>query len=150
MDLHHPLIVHFPIALLLTGVLFDLVGTALDREKFLWSGYMLLLLGATTAIAAALTGNSAAVPASDIPGIMDDLDLHERLGSAVAWVAVLLSLFRTHLQARRRFHGKLRLIYLAVALGMAGLVCGSSYTGGLLVRDFGAGTVLSVPDASEP
>ena len=136
----HPLTVHFPIALLLTGALCDTAGILLRRDLFLKLGYLLLLLGALGAIAAAVTGDTAAETAREIPGIREDLDFHNDLASAAVWLAVALTLSRTHLTFKKRFTGAVRLAYLLFALTTAALTAASSYTGGRLVYEYGAGT----------
>ena len=139
MDLH-PLTVHFPVALLLTGALCDAAGILFRRDLFLKLGYLLLLLGALGAIAAALTGDTAAEVARKIPGIREDLDLHDDLATAAVWLSVTLALFRTHLTFKKRFTGAFRLAYLFTALAAAALTAASGYTGGRLVYEYGAGT----------
>ena len=136
----HPFIVHFPLALLIVSALSDAVGILIHREQALKAGYILLLLGSIGAIGGALTGETAAETAAAIPGIGQDLDEHEDLGTAVVWVAIALTLSRTHLVYRKRFSGATRVIYLLFAFGVAGLVAASGYTGGHLVYKYGAGT----------
>ena len=136
----HPFIVHFPLALLILSALSDTVGILGRREQALKMGYVLLLLGTLGAIGGALSGQSAAEAAAAIPGVGQDLDEHEDLGTAVVWVAIALTLTRTHLVHRKQFTGTTRVIYLLFALGVAGLVSASGYTGGHLVYKYGAGT----------
>ena len=136
----HPLIVHFPIALLTVGALCDAVGILGRRDLFLKTGYLLLLLGTAGAAAAALTGESAAETAAKIPDIKADLEQHETLSTAAAWLSIALTLARTHLSFKKRFAGTPRLIYLFLALVLAGLINTSGYTGGHIVYTYGAGT----------
>jgi uncharacterized membrane protein len=63
----HPMIVHFPLVLLILAVLFDLIG--LFSTKFEWikkSSLLLYFLGTIAAIVAFLTGNTAS-DSIDIP-----------------------------------------------------------------------------------
>jgi len=55
----HPMIVHFPIALLFVGVLIDLIGLAF-RERAFWRGAALIFYvgGGLGALAAVLSGNA--------------------------------------------------------------------------------------------
>ena len=140
MDLHS-LIVHFPIALIIAGTGFDVVGIVARADSALRTGYILLVVGAASAVAAALTGEDAAELTSRIPGITEDLTWHENLGTATAWVAVLLLLLRTRVLLKRRFVGATRGVYLLVAVGLAALAATSGYTGGRLVHRYGAGTL---------
>ena len=139
MDIH-PLIAHFPIALLIVGVVCDAIGILNDRDFFVRVGYLLFLLGALTAIPVALTGDSAAEVAQHIDGIAADLEDHDTLGTVTAFLAVALALVRTHFVLRKKFVGFVRYAYLVFGLVTAGLVCAAGYTGGHLVFFYGAGT----------
>ena len=79
------------------GALCDAVGILGRRDLFLKTGYLLLLLGTAGAAAAALTGESAAETAAKIPDIKADLEQHETLSTAAAWLSIALTLARTHL-----------------------------------------------------
>ncbi|MBT3601959.1 MAG: DUF2231 domain-containing protein [Candidatus Latescibacteria bacterium] len=136
----HPLIIHFPIALLIVGTLCDAIGILGKRDFFLRTGFLLFALGAFTCILAALTGDHVADTAQHISGIYDDLDWHDTLGTATALIAVLLTLTRAHLTFKKRFTGTVQYIYLFIGIAVAILVGASGYTGGRLVYDYGAGT----------
>ena len=110
---YHPFIVHFPVALLTVGFFCDAAGVLFRRDHLLRTGYLLLVLGAVSAIAAALTGNAAEDAAARIPGIAAALEQHESFSTAATWLAIGLALFRTHLTVRRKFAGNLRFVYLA-------------------------------------
>jgi uncharacterized membrane protein len=136
----HPLLIHFPIALLIVGAICDAIGILGKRDLFLRTGFLLLVLGAFMSILAALTGDHVADTAHHIAGIYDDLDWHDTLGTATAIIAVLLTLIRTHFTFKKQFTGTVQYIYLLFAIGVAILVGASGYTGGRLVYDYGAGT----------
>ncbi|MGA1196874.1 MAG: DUF2231 domain-containing protein [Candidatus Latescibacterota bacterium] len=139
MDIH-PLIIHFPIALLIVGALCDTIGILGKRDLFLQIGFLLFALGTLTTIPAALTGNYAAETAQHIPNIYADLDWHDTLGTATAILAVILTLTRIHLTIKKQFTHTTQYIYLLGALIVATLVGLSGYTGGHLVYNHGAGT----------
>ncbi len=139
MDIH-PLIAHFPIVLLLIGVVCDAIGILNDRDFFIRAGFLLFSLGALSALPVALTGDSAAEVAQYIDDIAADLDDHDTLGTVTAFLAVALVLIRTHFVLRKKFVGTVRYVYLVFSLVTAGLVCAAGYTGGHLVYHYGAGT----------
>ena len=136
----HPLIAHFPIALLLVGVACDAIGIAMRRAFFLNTGYLLFSLGALSAIPVALTGEQAGELAQHIDRIAADLDEHDRFGTGATLLAVGLALVRTHFTLKKRFIGMIRYVYLAFTLVTAGLIAAAGYTGGHLVYRYGAGT----------
>ena len=139
MDIH-PLIAHFPIVLLLIGVICDAIGILNDRDFFIRAGFLLFSLGAVSAIPVALTGDSAAEVAQHIDDIAADLDDHDTLGTVTTLLAVALALIRTHFVLKKKFVGIIRYAYLVFGLITAGLVCAAGYTGGHLVYFYGAGT----------
>ncbi|MHB9014432.1 MAG: DUF2231 domain-containing protein, partial [Ignavibacteriaceae bacterium] len=55
----HPKIVHFPIALLSTYVLLEIIGVVFKRDFFSKAAHLILLLGVLGALAAVFTGNQA-------------------------------------------------------------------------------------------
>ncbi len=69
----HPLFVHFPIALLLTGALFYLIAWIGGREPIEWTAFWVLMLGAIGAAAAVATGLYAG------PGVMISESVREHL-----------------------------------------------------------------------
>ena len=135
----HPFIVHFPVALLTVGFFCDAAGILFRRDHLLYAGYLLLVLGAVSTIAATLSGNAAADTAADIPGIAVALEQHESISSAATWLAIALALVRTHLTLKRKFAGTVRFVYLAGMAATAILVALSGYTGGRMTYEHGPG-----------
>ena len=135
----HPFIVHFPLALLTVGFFCDAAGILFRRDHLLHTGYLLLVLGAVSAIAASLTGNAAEETAARIPGIAAALERHESISTAATWLAVVLALLRTHLILKQKFSGTVRFVYLAGVAATAVLVALSGYTGGRMTYEYGPG-----------
>jgi len=78
----HPLIVHFPIALLLTAPLFVIIGTVLALPKgraFLVSALILMALGTVSVFVAVETGEAASRLAGSKPAVKAALAQHENL-----------------------------------------------------------------------
>ena len=136
----HPMLVHFPIALLSTSVFFDLLASRWRPDECRIASLYTLAAGVAGAALAVISGHLAeeAVEHSGIPERV--LELHEGLGFATFWVfAGLLGL---------RLAAGLGLIRerrsLSVAAGIAGVIVLliASYFGGSLVYDHGAGMSL--------
>lgn len=135
----HPMVVHFPIALLLTSSLFDGLALRWRAEQFRETSLSLLVVGVLTAGVAVVTGHFAeeAVEHSGIP--KQAIEIHEELGFAVFWVFLaLLGLRLAMYWGWMREHPKL---VLASSLGGAVLMLIASYFGGDLVYRFGAGVL---------
>ncbi|MEQ1625774.1 MAG: DUF2231 domain-containing protein [Nitrospira sp.] len=143
----HPILVHFPIALLFVSVFFDLLGTSLSRESFREGALWLLGLGLTGGIAAAIAGRMAE-DAAEKAGIAEALiETHETWAHITLVIMAVLLLSR--LLLRNRFSTRTFAAYLAVAtVGLLTLIA-TGHTGGDLVYKHGAG-VTTAPHASQP
>ncbi len=133
----HPMVIHFPIAFLMTSVAFDALAFWWKPEKFREASLPMLVLGVITAGVAVVTGHVAeeAVEHSGIP--KHALEIHETLGFATFWVfAGLLGLRVAMLLEWMR-----QKPVLALLLGVVGVIVllVASYFGGDLVYRFGAG-----------
>ncbi len=135
----HPFIVHFPVSLLTVGFFCDAAGILFRRDQLLRTGYLLLVLGAVSAIAAALTGNAAEENAAGIPGIAAALEQHESFSTAATWLAIALTLARTYFSQKGKFAGTVRFVYLVGVAVTAILVAISGYTGGRMTYEYGPG-----------
>lgn len=149
----HPVVVHFPIALLSTAVLFELLGFLLRRDDFRRFGFWLLVLGLVGGVAAAGFGwwGEGAVKAAGVPG--DAIDRHESFAVATLIAFGLLLIFRRW--ARDRWSARDKAIYLAMAIAGLLLLATTGYFGGDLVYRYGAGvqkaaTALPVSLAAPP
>ena len=141
----HPVIVHFPIALLLTAVMLDLVAMigawpTLHRAA-LWN----LALGAVAAGLAVWTGLEAEEAAKGPDAIYTIIGLHEKLGiSTLVLSAVLLGWRLIKLDRLTR---RARLLTLPLMLAMVGTVTFGAYLGGRLFYEFGVGSRLGLSQA---
>jgi uncharacterized membrane protein len=88
----HPLIVHFPIALLLVAPLFVLLGL-LPRigGAFRWAALVLLVLGTTGAYVAVEAGEAAKELVVQTPRISEVLSRHEELGESVEAIFTIVT-----------------------------------------------------------
>lgn len=80
-DAVHPLIIHFPIALLLVAPLFVFLGMILPKNgrSFLYAALILMAIGTLSACVAVSTGRAAAELADRTPEIAKVLETHEEL-----------------------------------------------------------------------
>ena len=139
----HPFIVHFPIVCLILAALFEWLSRSQRFDQLRHTGFALLVIGALTTIPAAYTGEAASETAASLPGISEALERHEDLSTFTLWSAILLAVARIHLTLKRRYEGLARTIHTVLLTGCAVLVVLSSYTGGRLVYEFGAGTSIA-------
>ncbi len=133
----HPILVHFPIALLFVSLFFDLMGATLSRDSFREGALWLLGLGLMGGIAAAIAGDMGE-DAAEAAGIAESLiETHETWAQITLGIMALLLLSR--LLLRNRFSARTLTAYLVVAaMGLIALVA-TGHTGGDLVYKHGAG-----------
>jgi uncharacterized membrane protein len=136
------MVVHFPVALLLTGLTLELVAAMRGSAAMARTAVLLLALGFVAALAAVATGLAnpevravhralAATPAND-PGVRDlflarlaRIRVHQRLGFGVlaaAAIALLVRLWRTNGRwwAAASAVSGVALAVMVVATGLAG------------------------------
>jgi uncharacterized membrane protein len=134
----HPLVVHFPIALWMTAVAFDLIGWLLPhRNRMGWLPPALYLGGAVSALTAYLTGREAASTVL-LPGMAHRIVAqHWQWALATTWYFIAFALVRVVFAVRPRMalSGGVRSTLLAGALIGAVLLYGTAERGGRLVYE---------------
>lgn len=141
----HPLVIHFPIALLLAYVLLETIGIIFKKEFFSKAAHLFLLLGVLGMVAAVLTGNSAESIArqwikngAKIPP--NAIGEHEDFANTTLWFFAGLLVFRTYLVLKNKFTGYLKYIVLVLSFIGIYFIYQTGYYGGRLVYRYGAGT----------
>ena len=128
----HPILVHFPIVLLLFGLLFDLLSVVFSKEACLSkAGYWLLLAGTILAIPTVLTGILFTAVLSGDAG--DLKEKHETFALITLCLAVVTSGFRIYLVSARKENTGLRWPALILYILTAACVSVTGYLGGILV-----------------
>jgi uncharacterized membrane protein len=140
----HPMMVHFPIALLIVGFLAELVGLVLKREFFNRMGLILLILGTAGVAAAYLSGHSAAEGLNEAGPLKMAIENHEDAALLTLWIMIVTLVARSTLVVFKKYTGVLRWIPLVLFLvGVASMVR-TGYYGGELVFKHAAGVQLSI------
>ena len=141
----HPLVIHFPIALLLAYVLLETIGVVFNKDFFPKAAHLFLLLGVLGLVAAVLTGNSAesiarqwAKAGANIP--RDAIENHEDFANTTLWFFTGLLVLRTYLVLKKKFTGYFKYIVLVLAFAGVFFIYQTGYYGGNLVYRYGAGT----------
>ena len=137
MESAHPLVVHFPIALLVTAVGLDLLALAMKRPALhrvaLWN----LVLGTLGAGLAVWTGLRAAEVAKHTFAIHQVMELHQKLGIATLIMGSVAAVWR--LGTRDRLGLPSRALVMLLMAAMAGTLAYGAHLGGRLVYEFGVG-----------
>ena len=137
----HPMIVHFPIALIFVAFAIDLLGKILKREKLLYAGTVVTLFAAAGALAAVISGLVAEDTGWHPASVGEMLETHELMGFITLGLVAVMTIVRLAL------HDKLKgtIGWLPVIIGGLAIVFVSygGYLGGEMVYTHGAGVKAS-------
>jgi uncharacterized membrane protein len=151
----HPLIVHFPIALLLVTPLVVIVGALLKPESghtVLYVALALMLLGTFGTFMAAATGEAAGKLAERTPQVDAVLERHEELADATRAVFSGLTIIFAAIVLAPKIFKKLSVRLVTTVLPLvfllfygAGvlLLTKTAHNGGRLVHEFGVRAIVA-------
>ena len=140
----HPLVIHFPIALMIVAAFADLVDSLVGRPQWLGSAATTLFaLGAAGAIVACLSGQQA-LETVLMPGMAHPIvESHRTWALATTFYFSLLTLIRVVAAYRAPLARRYRFVLLIASLvGVAGLQQ-TAERGGRLVFEQGVGVIGS-------
>ena len=137
MESVHPLIIHFPIALLLTALLLDTAAIVLKRPQLHHVALWNLCLGTLAAGAAVWSGLEAEDVAKHSFEIWKVMQLHKRLGITTLILGIMVTSWR--LKTRDQLTARVRVLTMAGMLCMAATVSYGAHLGGRMVYEFGVG-----------
>jgi len=131
----HPLLVHFPIALLTAFLIVELLAVIFKKESLENVASWMLYLGTLGAMATVAAGWIAAESIAHGSAVHDVMETHETLGFTVLALAVVLSLWRLLAGAPVSVMG--RALHLLLAFSMGGVLTAGADLGGLMVYKYG-------------
>lgn len=132
----HPMIVHFPVALIIVGFLAEVVSLFFKSEKCLSkTGFYLMIMGTLAAIAAWLTGQLF-TDHPDESGIIGIFEKHETAALITMIVMIICSLFRIWLVVQKKEETRLKWIAFGFYLLGFAAVSLTGFIGGTMVYDF--------------
>lgn len=144
LDNIHPLLVHFPIALLIGFFILDLMGTVSRNMVWRSSASAMLYFGTIGAAATVYTGLQAAETVAHGGNVHDIMERHEQIGIMVLSLSALLSVWR--LLAGSSLKGAANGLFLFLSAGLSVLVVLGADLGGLMVYRYG----VAVDGAVDP
>lgn len=135
----HPMIVHFPIALLFVGFLADATGLILKKDFFSRAGFYLLILGTLGVVAAYLSGNYAGEGVTEAGTLKQALETHENAATLTLWLMVGAALVRIAMVVLKKYVGIYRWVaFFIFFLGVLS-IAKTGFYGGELVYKHAAG-----------
>ena len=139
----HPMMVHFPLVLLLASAALEAVGFVRQERRYTWAAQVLLLVGIASLLVAFVAGNFAELWAARQGIPQDPMESHELYATLTSWGFVFLAAWRFALgwNARRA----LLVAYLALVTVACGLLIVTGHQGAMLVYERGAAVAASGP-----
>jgi uncharacterized membrane protein len=155
----HPLLVHFPIALLFTLPVFLFLALLTGRRHRIWAfaALIMLFMGTAGIFAAAASGEAAGKLAERSPEINSVLERHEHLAEAargvfsgltLAFAALVLIPIALKRELPRWGHWSAHGLFLVVFLGSLGFLVQIAHQGGRLVHQYGVHALIASGDVS--
>lgn len=149
----HPLIIHFPIALLLVAPLFVVLAVLLPKRgaTFGISALVLLALGTVAAVVAVETGEAAAELATRTEAINAAIEGHAEkaemvrnlfAGLTVLYALVLVAPRFVRALSTRMAMTVMHVVFLGLLLGGDLLLANTAHEGGMLVHKHGVHAML--------
>ncbi len=141
----HPQVVHFPIAIFITYMLFEFLSVTTGKEYFSKSAQILLFLGILGALVAVFTGNQAEELLKEVSKNVVPRDLieeHEEYATITMWYFVFILIIRTYYTVKKKLTKKIQIIILILSILGFYLIYETGEHGGELVYKYGAGTEL--------
>ena len=156
----HPLVIHFPIALLLVAPLFVALGAIFTpgRWGFPLAALLLMALGTIAAYVAVSTGEATAQYVERSEAIDPVLHAHQRFAEqtrtafsvlTLVYAGVLFIPLLLKKELGRRPALALNGIFLAAYMGASLLVVNTGHLGGRLVHEFGVVSMYSEESARQ-
>lgn len=140
----HPMIVHFPIALLIVGFFSDLVGLVSRKEFFNKTGFYLLILGTLGAVAAYLSGEFAGDGVTEAGALGQALEVHESAAVLSVWLMAGTALVRIGAVVLKKYEGAVKAVAFGLFLVGVLSIARTGYYGGELVFKHAAGVQLNL------
>lgn len=133
----HPLVVHFPIAFLSAFFILDLVASSTNNENWRKTASTLLYFGVISVFAAVAAGFQAAETLPHDAATHEIMEKHEHYGLTVAFLTIILTIWR--LFAKTNIRGFGNFIHLLLAALIVLIMSLGADLGGLMVYGHGAG-----------
>ena len=133
----HPLLVHFPIALLSSFLVLEILAALSKSERMHVASSWMLYVGTLGAVATVIAGFMAASTVPHGGAAHEIIASHKSLGLSVLVLAVVLTCWR--LMYKKRLSGMASVLNLMLAVIMVGLLIKGADLGGQMVYKYGVG-----------
>jgi uncharacterized membrane protein len=144
----HAMLIHFPIALLIVGFLFEVLSLIWKKDYLKQGAFYLLILGALGTLVSYLSGNAAGEGIEEGP-LKNPLELHEQAASISLWLSLATAALYSIIIIAKFRKSWLKVISVVLFATVIGSIARTGYLGGQLVYKHGAGIQLGLPEFSQ-
>ena len=138
-DVIHPIVVHFVIAMTLIAVFFDILGILTKKSNLFEVSFLNLIVATIAIFIAIIFGQIEAGLANPYGSSRDVLNYHSTIGWSLAAILSVITGWRY--VSRQKNPNSLSFVFLFVDITLAFLVCIQVYLGDKLVWIYGLHTV---------
>ena len=138
-DVIHPIIVHFVIAMTLIAVVFDIIGIITKKSNLFEVSFLNLIVATISIFIAIIFGQIEAGLATPYGESKDILNYHSTIGWSLAAILSIITGWRY--VSRQNNPNNISIVFLIVDIILAFLVCFQVYLGDKLVWIYGLHTV---------
>ena len=137
----HTKAVHFPIALLITYSLLEIIGLIFNKKLFTQTAFVVLITGIIAIFIAVLTGNQAFEAYQHWDEASSNIfNSHQFYANITTWYFVFMVVLRTFLVVKKKFNGVIKYLFILFAVIGIFFICKTAEYGGELINKFGVGT----------
>jgi len=147
-DALHPLVVHFPVALLLGAPVFMVIALSSPRlqRSFASAALIMMVMGTIAAYVAVETGEAAAELAVRSGGVGPVLERHEDLAETtttlfsilcIVFAVITIGPLFLKKPIKRAYQVLMQVVFLLGYLGCTVVLANTAHQGGRLVHEFG-------------
>ncbi len=140
----HPMIVHFPIALLIFGFIADLISIIFKKDFFGKAGLYLLIFGTLGVIAAFLSGNIAGDGLTEAGPLKNAIESHQNAALISLWIMAITTFLRIIFIMIKKYDGVFKWIVLILFFSGVLSIARTGYFGGELVFKHAAGVQFNL------
>lgn len=141
------MVVHFPVALLITGFISEIAHIFTRKQFFRQAGLYLLLLGAAGAVVAWFSGNAAG-DGMEEGSLGRAIALHEAAATRAIWATLLAAATRLAVEFSKTRYAWAHVGAFLLYTTSIGATAQTGYLGGQLVFQHGAGVELGLDNFS--
>ena len=126
----HPLFIHFPIALLSTGLFFDILSLMFHNEDVEHAGYWCMLMGLISCLFSNITGLMAFLSEGELSDLLNwSYRFHFLIAWCITFIIAILFWARIKFQIDLRYSPLKRFLYVIIHILTIGILFYGAHLG---------------------